>query len=163
MCSEAMHSEYAHSHYLWHPNHMKNIHFYNPGSELIKRTSSETNICVYWAFLKLWAMKEFPQTYMSQHLHYLLNIAWMLFITLKAELTPKLIMSMLMMSLLSVYPKTFKYWVGVQRGQSYLWGEGASSALVGHLSTDGVTIKMPYGVDVLHRPALHPIFSYWIG
>ena len=87
----------------------------------------------------------------------------MLFITLKAELTPKLIMSMLMMSLLSVYPKTFKYWVGVQRGQSYLWGEGASSALVGHPSTDGVTIKMPYGVDVLHRPALHPIFSYWIG
>ena len=32
------------------------------------------------------------------------------------------------------------------------------SALVG-----GVAIKMPYGVDVLHRPALHPIFSYWVG
>ena len=29
---------------------------------------------------------------------------------------------------------------------------------------DGVTIKIPYGVDVLlHRPALHPIFSYWVG
>ena len=28
------------------------------------------------------------------------------------------------------------------------WGEGASLALVGHLSSDGVTIKMPYGVDV---------------
>ena len=26
-----------------------------------------------------------------------------------------------------------------------------------------VTIKMPYGVDVLHRPALHPIFFYWVG
>ena len=43
------------------------------------------------------------------------------------------------------------------------WGEGASLALVGHPSSDGVTIKMPYGVDVLHQPALHPIFSYWVG
>ena len=30
------------------------------------------------------------------------------------------------------------------------WGEGASLALVGYPSSDGVTIKMPYGVDVLH-------------
>ena len=43
------------------------------------------------------------------------------------------------------------------------WGEGASLALVGHPSSDGVTIKMPYGVDVLHWPASHPIFSYWVG
>ena len=43
------------------------------------------------------------------------------------------------------------------------WGEGASLALVGHPSSDGVTIKMPYGVDVLHRAASHPIFSYWVG
>ena len=43
------------------------------------------------------------------------------------------------------------------------WGEGASLALVGHPSSNGVTIKMPYGVDVLHQPALHPIFSYWVG
>ena len=28
------------------------------------------------------------------------------------------------------------------------WREGASIALVGHPSSDGVTIKMPYGVDV---------------
>ena len=41
--------------------------------------------------------------------------------------------------------------------------KGASLALVGHSSSDGVTIKMPYGVDVLHRPASHPIFSYWVG
>ena len=34
-----------------------------------------------------------------------------------------------------------------------LWGEGASLGLVGHPSSDGVTIKMP----------LHPIFSYWVG
>ena len=30
------------------------------------------------------------------------------------------------------------------------WGEGASLALVGYPSSDGVTIKMLYGVDVLH-------------
>ena len=36
-------------------------------------------------------------------------------------------------------------------------------ALVGHPSSDRVTIKMPYGVDALHRPASHPIFSYWVG
>ena len=38
------------------------------------------------------------------------------------------------------------------------WGEGASLALVGHPSTDGITINMPYEVDVLHQPASHPIF-----
>ena len=43
------------------------------------------------------------------------------------------------------------------------WGKGVSLSLVGHPSSDGITIKMPYGVDVLHRPALHPIFSYWVG
>ena len=43
------------------------------------------------------------------------------------------------------------------------WGEGASLALVGHPSSDGVMIKTPYGVGVLHRPALHTIFSYWVG
>ena len=43
------------------------------------------------------------------------------------------------------------------------WGEGASLDLVGNLSSDGVMIKMPYGVDVLHRPALHNIISYWVG
>ena len=31
--------------------------------------------------------------------------------------------------------------------------EDASLALADHPSRDGVTIKMPYGVDVLHRPA----------
>ena len=43
------------------------------------------------------------------------------------------------------------------------WREGASLALVGSPSSVGVTIKMPYGVDVSHWPALHPIFSYWVG
>ena len=42
-------------------------------------------------------------------------------------------------------------------------GEGASLALVGNPSSYGVTIKMPYEVDVLHGPASHPIFSYWVG
>ena len=27
------------------------------------------------------------------------------------------------------------------------WGEGSSLALVGHPSSDGITIKVPYGVD----------------
>ena len=44
------------------------------------------------------------------------------------------------------------------------WGEGASLAFVGHPSSYGIMIKIPYGVDVLlHQPALHPIFSYWVG
>ena len=44
------------------------------------------------------------------------------------------------------------------------WGESASLALAGHPSSDGITIKMPYEVDVLlHQPASHPIFSYWVG
>ena len=38
------------------------------------------------------------------------------------------------------------------------WGEGASLALVGHPSSDGVMIKMSYGVDVyidqLRTPSL---------
>ena len=29
------------------------------------------------------------------------------------------------------------------------WGEGASLALVGHPSSNGFKIKIPYGVDVL--------------
>ena len=44
-----------------------------------------------------------------------------------------------------------------------LWGEGAPLAMIGHPSSD-VIIKIPYRVDVLlHQPALHPIFSYWVG
>ena len=64
-----------------------------------------------------------------------------------------------------VFPReTLKCWIGVQWGQSYLMERhGASLALSGHPSNDGVTIKMPYGKDVLHRPASHPISSYWVG
>ena len=39
------------------------------------------------------------------------------------------------------------------------WGEGASLALVGHPSSDGIMIKIPYGVDVL----LHCTPSFPIG
>ena len=58
-----------------------------------------------------------------------------------------------------------KYWVGwCPSGASLTsWGEGASLALFGNPSSDGVTMKMAYEVDVLHRPALHPIFPYWVG
>ena len=42
-------------------------------------------------------------------------------------------------------PKTLEYWVVVSSGASLTsWGEGTSLALVGHRSSDGVTIKMPY-------------------
>ena len=43
------------------------------------------------------------------------------------------------------------------------WGEGAFLALVGHPSSDDIWIKMPYRVNILHEPALQPIFSYWVG
>ena len=43
------------------------------------------------------------------------------------------------------------------------WGEDTTLALVGHPYSNGVIIKMPYRVDVLlHRPVLHPIFSYFL-
>ena len=38
------------------------------------------------------------------------------------------------------------------------WGEGT---LVDHPASECDTLKMPY-VDVLHRPASKPIFSYWL-
>ena len=55
-----------------------------------------------------------------------------------------------------------KHWVWCPSRVSLTsWGEGASLALVGHPSSDGVTIKIPYGVDVL--PAWPLILSYWVG
>ena len=38
------------------------------------------------------------------------------------------------------------------------WGEGASLALVDHPSNEGVTIKMPYGVDFLYDQLCTPSF-----
>ena len=56
---------------------------------------------------------------------------------------------------------TLKYWIGVQ---SYLMGKYDSLALVDHPSSDGVTIKILYGVDVLlNRTALLSNYSYCIG
>ena len=44
-----------------------------------------------------------------------------------------------------------------------LLGESASVAFVDHPFSDDISIKMPYGVDVLlHQPASHPIFSSWL-
>ena len=54
-----------------------------------------------------------------------------------------------------------RHWAGNQQGMSYLMGEGTSSALVRHPSSDDVIIKMSYGVDLLlNQSALHPTFSY---
>ena len=56
-----------------------------------------------------------------------------------------------------------KYWVVVQQGRSYPMGEGASLVFFHHLSSDGITIKIPDGLDVLlHHRASHPIFFYWV-
>ena len=42
-------------------------------------------------------------------------------------------------------------WHSVSSGASLTsCGEGASLALVGNPSSDGIVIKMPYGVEVLH-------------
>ena len=49
---------------------------------------------------------------------------------------------------LVVFTETLKYWVGIQRDQSYLMERRCTLALVGHPSSDGVTIKIPYGVDL---------------
>lgn len=56
-------------------------------------------------------------------------------------------------------PKTLKYCIYVQGVQSSLMErESASLASVGHPSSDGVIIKVFFGVDVLlHLPILHPI------
>ena len=59
----------------------------------------------------------------------------------------------------NILPETLKYWLVFSGVSLTSWGEGASLALVGHSSSDGVTIKMLYGIDVLHRRALYPIFS----
>ena len=65
---------------------------------------------------------------------------------------------------LSLFAQDIEMLVGVQGVNITSWGEGASLALIGHPSSDGITIKIPYGVDVLlRRPASHPIFSYWVG
>ena len=41
------------------------------------------------------------------------------------------------------------------------WGQGTYLALANHPSIDGVTIEIPYCVDILlHLPFLHPLFSY---
>ena len=69
---------------------------------------------------------------------------------------------------INLYTKEKKFQLGpvlVQmssRASLTSWGEGASLALLGNPSSDGVTIKMPYGVDVLHWPVSNPIFSYWV-
>ena len=46
--------------------------------------------------------------------------------------------------------ETSKYWVGVQQGQSYLMGRRYLFSLGWPPTIDGVTIKMPYGIGVLH-------------
>ena len=60
-----------------------------------------------------------------------------------------------------MYPKTLKHWLVSCEGSLTSWREGASLALVGHPSSNGVTIKLLYVADALHQPALYSIFSYY--
>ena len=44
------------------------------------------------------------------------------------------------------------------------WGEDVPWALAGHSSSDGVTKKIPYGVNLLlHQPTSNLIFFCWVG
>ena len=64
-----------------------------------------------------------------------------------------------------IIPKTLKYWVGgVQcSGVSLtLWGEVVSLALAGQPSSDGITIKNTFGVDVYYIDQSHTL-SFLIG
>ena len=64
----------------------------------------------------------------------------------------------------SIIPRDIEVLAWCPGGSVLSQGEKASLTLVGHPSSDGVTIKVPYRADVLlHQPALQPIFSYWIG
>ena len=49
-----------------------------------------------------------------------------------------------------LYPRHGNTGLVSSRASLTSWTEGASLALVGSSSSVGVTIKMPYGVDVLH-------------
>ena len=51
-----------------------------------------------------------------------------------------------------------KLWVVVISSYLTSWGEGASLALVGYPSSDGVAIKMPYEVDVFIDELRTPSF-----
>ena len=53
----------------------------------------------------------------------------------------------------------------VSSGVSFTsWGEGTSLSLVDHPSSDGITIKIPYGVRCfITSTSLALIFSYWVG
>ena len=66
-----------------------------------------------------------------------------------------------MHNIISLQNVTF---TGLVSSLAILTIEGASLVLVGHPPSDAVTIKKTYVVDVLlHQPASHPIFCYWIG
>ena len=68
------------------------------------------------------------------------------------------------MQKVSVSPRHRNTWLVSSGASLTSWGEGASLALVGHPSGDGITIKIPYAVDVLlPQPAPQPIFFHWVG
>ena len=88
--------------------------------------------------------KNTPGSFLTQ---YLSIISFTIYFILSETFIPNLV---------SLILETLKYWVGVQLGNLTSWGEGASLALVGSPSSDGVTIKMPYGIDVFTSTSFTP-------
>ena len=56
---------------------------------------------------------------------------------------------MLVSQTIKYFPRHYNTAMVSSRASFTSWGEDASLALVDHLSSDGVTIKIPYEVDVL--------------
>ena len=48
-------------------------------------------------------------------------------------------------------------------GHHFIEALGNGASLMLYSISDGVTIKMPSGVNVLYQSASHTIFSYWTG
>ena len=66
--------------------------------------------------------------------------------------------------MLDFYPSHYNTGLVSSEFSLTLWGEGASLAVVDHLSSDGITIKIRYEVAVLlHRHVLHRLsLSAWL-
>ena len=92
----------------------------------------------------IYIQKNTPGSFLTQ---YLSIISFTIYFILSETFIPNLV---------SLILETLKYWVGVQLGNLTSWGEGASLALVGSPSSDGVTIKMPYGIDVFTSTSFTP-------
>ena len=56
--------------------------------------------------------------------------------------------------------ETLKYWIGVLWGSVLPHGENVCLALFGHYSRNGITIKIPYGID--GQPCMPYLSIGWV-